>query len=227
MQTYVTAKSIVMALALIGAFGYFFVRARHLYRLMRSVEGQTDFKFDRIGERVKVLFTDVLGQSNVRRKPLIGTAHMLIFFGFLAIQPHSLMLMIQGVFPAFEPGHAIPGVYRLYLFVADILAVLVLVGFAYALYRRVVVRPSYLTMGMDANLIILFTCVIVITFHLINAFLALLPAAPGAFTYAGVFPVSERVIPLFNLNALTPAGVRTASGTGGSPPRRDRKPGNS
>ena len=128
MQIYVTLKSIIMALALIGAFGYFFVRTRHLYRLMRSVEGQTHFKFDRIGERVKILFTDILGQSNVRRKPLIGTAHMLIFFGFLAIQPHSLMLMIQGVFPAFEPGHAISGIYRVYLFVADILAILVLVG---------------------------------------------------------------------------------------------------
>ena len=56
MQTYMTIKSIVMALALIGAFGYFFVRARHLYRLMRSVEGQTDFKLDRIGERIKILF---------------------------------------------------------------------------------------------------------------------------------------------------------------------------
>ena len=61
MQTYVTLKSIVMALALIGAFGYFFARTRHLYRLMRTVEGQTDFKLDRIGERVKILFTEVLG----------------------------------------------------------------------------------------------------------------------------------------------------------------------
>ena len=208
MQTYVTIKSIVMALALIGAFGYFFVLAARLYRLMRSVEGQTDLPLDRIGERVKVLFTDVLGQSNVRRKPLIGTAHMLIFFGFLAIQPHSLMLMIQGVFPAFEPGHAIPTVYRAYLFVADILAALVLVGFAYALYRRIVVRPSYLTMGADANLIILFTCVIVITFHLINAFLSLVPAA-GSFSYAGVFPVSERLVTLFNLQSLSPAGLQS------------------
>ncbi len=208
MQTYVTIKSIVIALALIGAFGYFFVLAARLYRLMRSVEGQTDFTIDRIGERVKVLFTDVLGQSNVRRKPLIGTAHMLIFFGFLAIQPHSLMLMIQGVFPAFEPGHAIPTIYRVYLFVADILAALVLVGFAYALYRRVVVRPSYLSMGSDANLIILFTCVIVITFHLINAFLSLMPAA-GSFSYAGAFPVSERLVPLFNLQSLSPAGLQT------------------
>jgi Fe-S oxidoreductase len=209
MQTYMTVKSIVMALALIGAFGYFFVRARHLYRLMRSVEGQTGFKLDRIGERVKILFTDVLGQSNVRRKPLIGTAHMLIFLGFLAIQPHSLMLMIQGVFPGFEPGHWIPGTYRVYLFVADILAVLVLAGLVYAVYRRVAVRPSYLTMGMDANLIILFTCVIVITFHLINAFQTLLPAATGSLTYAGVFPISDRLVALFNLKALSPAGIRT------------------
>ncbi|MGW8303514.1 MAG: (Fe-S)-binding protein [Desulfobacterales bacterium] len=209
MQTYVTLKSILMALALIGAFGFFFIRAGRLYRLMRSVEGQTDFKLDRLGERVKILFTDVLGQSNVRRKPLIGTAHMLIFLGFLAIQPHSLMLMIQGVFPGFEPGHWIPGIYRVYLFLADILAVLVLVGLVYAIYRRVAVRPTYLTMGMDANLIILFTCVIVITFHLINAFQTLLPAASGSFTYAGVFPISDRLVALFNLRALSPAGIGT------------------
>ena len=209
MQTYVTIKSIVMALALIGAFGLFFVRAGRLYRLMRSVEGKTDFKLDRIAERIKILFTDILGQANVRRKPLIGTAHMLIFFGFLAIQPHSLMLMIQGVFPAFEPGHWIPAVYSGYLFVADILAVLVLAGFAYALYRRVVVRPAYLTMGLDANLIILFTCVIVITFHLINAFLTRMPVANGFFDYAGVFPVSGWLVSLLNLQAWSPAGIRT------------------
>jgi Fe-S oxidoreductase len=210
MQTYVTLKSIVMALALIGAFGFFFVRVAGLYRLMRSVEGQTDFKFDRIGQRIRILFTDVLGQTNVRRKPLIGTAHMLIFLGFLAIQPHSLVLMIQGVFPAFEPGDAIPAIYGGYLFVADILAVLVLVGLVYALYRRVLIRPAYLTIGTDAYLIILFTCVIVITFHLVNAFQTLLPAtAASSFTYAGVFPISGRVVTLFNLNALSPGEIRT------------------
>jgi len=209
MQTYLTVKSIVMALALIGAFGFFFVRTRRLFRLMRSVEGQSDFKIDRIGERIKVLFSDVLGQSNVRRKPLIGTAHMLVFLGFLAIQPHTLILMIQGVFPAFEPGDAIPAIYTGYLFVADILAVLVLVGLAYALYR-VLVRPPYLTIGTDAYLIILFTCVIVITFHLVNAFQTLLPVtAASSFTYAGAFPISDRVVTLFNLSALTPTGIRT------------------
>ena len=70
MQTYVAVKSIVMALALIGAFGYFFIRARHLYRLMRSVKGQTDFKLDRIGEKRKVKAVCRVLSANVAFSPV-------------------------------------------------------------------------------------------------------------------------------------------------------------
>ena len=108
MDTYSWIKSVLMAIAIVAAFGLFFTRVKHLFLLMRSVKGDAAFKLDRIGERVKVLFTDVLGQSNVRRNPMPGWAHTLIFFGFLAIQPHSLELMIQGVFPAFHVAYLIP-----------------------------------------------------------------------------------------------------------------------
>jgi len=174
-EQYTIIKSFVMFMALVGGFSLFFLKVRHLYRLMQSVQGQTEFKLDRVRERVVVFFKDVLGQTNVRRKLAPGLAHTMIFFGFLAVQPHSLELMLKGICPAIEVGHLLPGLYGGYLFVADILAPFVLVGFAYAIYRRVVVRPPYLTMGMDANLIILFTCVIIITFQLINAFQTLLP----------------------------------------------------
>jgi ferredoxin len=135
-----------------------------------------------------------------------GLAHTLIFFGFLAVQPHSLELMIKGVCPAFEVGHWIPGLYGGYLFVADILASFVLVGFAYAIYRRTMLRPAYLTMGTDANLIILFTCLIIITFQTINAFQTLLPSSPALMTTGGV----SRVQPpggLFGLNRMSPQQV--------------------
>lgn len=202
MDTYIILKSGIMALALIGAFGFFTLRVRHLYALMRSVEGVSDFKYDRVGQRVKVFFTDVLGQTNVRRKPWIGMAHTLILFGFLAVQPHSLELMVKGVCPTFDVAHWIPGIYGFYLFVADILAVLVLVGLGYALYRRLLVRPRYLTMGMDANLIIMFTSLIIITFLMINAFQSLLPDA-GGFNYAAVLPVSGMLVSAFDLAALS------------------------
>jgi Fe-S oxidoreductase len=208
MDTYIILKSGIMALALIGAFGFFTLRVRHLYALMQSVEGVTDFKLDRVGQRVKVFFTDVIGQTNVRRKPFIGMAHTLILFGFLSVQPHSLELMIKGVCPAFDPAHWIPGIYGAYLFVADILAVLVLLGLGYALYRRLLVRPRYLTMGMDANLIIMFTSLIIITFLLINAFQSLLPDASG-FNYAAVLPVSGMLVSAFDLASLSPQQVFT------------------
>ena len=207
METYTIVKSVVMLVALVGAFSFFFVRVRRLYRLMMSVEGTTDFKLDRVKERIGVLFTDVLGQANVRRKKLPGIAHTLIFFGFLAIQPHSLELMIKGVCPAFEVGRWIPSLYGGYLFVADILASLVLVGFAYAIYRRVWLRPRYLTLGRDANLIIVFTCLIIVTFLFINAFQTLLPVEPGGYDYRGVFPVSGGLVSLFGLERLSPSQI--------------------
>jgi hypothetical protein len=142
MEPYTIAKSIVMLTALVGAFSFFAIRVRRLYRLMMAVEGTTEFKLDRVAERIGVLFKDVLGQSNVRRKLLPGLAHTMIFFGFLAVQPHSLELMIKGVCPAFEVGRWLPNVWGGFLFVADILAPLVLVGLAYAIYRRVVQRPA-------------------------------------------------------------------------------------
>ncbi len=207
MEKYLIFKTVIMLLALIGAFGYFFKKVTRLYKIMMAVDGEPKPFLDQAAKRVKVIFTDVLGQTNVRRKFAPGMAHTLIFFGFLAIQPHSLELMIQGVIPAFHIGSVLPGLYTSYLFVADILGFFVLVGFAYALYRRLVIKPDYLTMGMDANLIILFTSIIIISFHFINAFLTLLPVETGGYSYAGAFPISAIFASVFNLGALSERGI--------------------
>jgi len=208
MDLYSWIKSIVMAAALIGGFGLFFIRVKDLVLIMQGVQGDSKFELNRIPERIKLLFTDVLAQTNVRRKPGPGWAHTLIFFGFLAVQPHSLELMIQGVFPGLHVAAWIPGLYGAYLFAADILAFLVLMGLGYALYRRLFLKPAYLTNGLDARLIILFTAVIIITFHLINAFL-LVPSIGGSFDYARYLAISKVVHNIFNLNDLTPEAARS------------------
>ena len=206
MDTYIIFKSAIMLMALVAGFSFFTIRVRRLYQLMMAVEGKSSFTYDRIKERIGVFFQDVIGQRNVRRKRMPGLAHTLIFFGFLAVQPHSLELMVKGVCPAFEIGHLAPALYGGFLFVADILASFVLAGLAYALYRRLLVRPKYLTMGMDANLIIMFTSLIIITFHFINAFQTLLPQ-PEGFSYAGVFPVSGLLVSVFDLRSLSAAHI--------------------
>ena len=207
MESYTIVKSFLMFMAVAVAFSFFFLRVKRLYRLMTAVEGVSGFKLGEVPARLGILIKDVLGQANVRRKTLPGLAHTFIFFGFLAVQPHSLELMINGVCPAFEVGLWIPGIYGGYLFAADILAALVLVGFAYAIYRRVLLRPAYLTLGTDANLIILFTCLIIFTFQFINAFQTLLPVAPGAYDYRGAFPISGLLVGLTGMDAMSPAEV--------------------
>ncbi|MGD9363859.1 MAG: (Fe-S)-binding protein [Desulfobacterales bacterium] len=207
MTIYIIVKSILVAALLIAGFGIFTIRVRRLLKIMKSVQGKSQIKVDRLAERIRVLLTDVLGQSNVRRKFMPGLAHTLIFFGFLAVQPHSVELMLNGVFPAFHAANIMPGIYGVYLFVADILAFPVLVGLGYGLYRRLVVKPAYLTDGLDARLIILFTSVIIITFYVINAFLTV-PAIGGGFDYARHFTISNLVQRIFNLAAWSPAGSR-------------------
>ena len=208
MEIYSWIKSIVMAAALLGGFGLFFIRVKDLVLIMQSVQGEAQFELNRIPERIKLLFTDILGQSNVRRKTMPGWAHTFIFFGFLAVQPHSLELMIQGVFPGFHVASWIPGLYGAYLFAADILAFLVLTGLGYALYRRLFLKPAYLTDGLDARFIILFTAVIIITFHLINAFL-LVPSIGGGFDYARYLTISKVLHNILNLNDLAPGAARS------------------
>ena len=121
---------------------------------MMAVEGTTEFELDKIGQRVGVLFRDVLGQSNVRRKTAPGLAHTLIFFGFLAVQPHSLELMIKGVCPAFEVGHLDPGSLRQLSFRRRHPGRPGAGRFRLCHVSRVMLRPAYLTLGVDANLII-------------------------------------------------------------------------
>ena len=208
MHTYIVVKSIGMSVAIIVAFGLFFKRTGYLFGLLKAAQGKIPFHLDHIAERIKVIITDVLGQSNVRRKPLPGLAHMLIFFGFLAIQPHSLELMINAVIPGFVVSRWTPGLYGIYLFLADILAFLVIFGLTYALYRRLVIKPKYLSDGLDARLIILFTFVIVGSFHFMNAFQVAMSGGAGGFDYARYFTVSDALATIFYLQTLSPVQMR-------------------
>jgi len=203
MEKYLIFKSILMLMVLAASFTCFFKKLARLYQIMVAVDGEPTLFFDRVGERIKVLLIDVLGQANVRRKFGPGIAHTLIFFGFLAVQPHSFELMIKGVIPGFDLGHFFPRFYTAYLFTADILGFLVLAGFAFALFRRLVIKPVYLTMGRDANLIILFTCVIIVTFHCINAFQMILSVGTEGVNYAAAFPVSWIFGSLFDLDHMS------------------------
>jgi len=94
---------------------------------MITVSGRKNFPVDRLALRLSILFKEVLLQSRVRQKRLPGLAHTLIFFGFIAVLPHTIELMIAGIFPGFSFASIVPGIYVRYALLADILALLTLV----------------------------------------------------------------------------------------------------
>lgn len=202
MSVYFTIKSILVALGLVGSFGYFFVRSRRLIHLMTTVSGHKRFPLDRLPTRLRIFFKEVLLQSSVREKTFPGVAHTLIFFGFIAILPHTIELMLAGIFPGFRFASIVPAIYGVYVFLADILALLTLVGLVYCVYRRVILKPRYLTNGLDSRLILLFTFIIILSFFSINAFrIALFPETSGDLTKYAV--VSDNISQFLNLGRLS------------------------
>jgi len=178
--TYLVIKQVIFGLLLIVAFSLFTISVRNLIALMRNVKGSIPVPAppclpkaptEKCGlcERIQTFFLDIMWQKNVRRKAGIGLAHMAIFFGFLCIQPHSIELMIRSVFPSFSFHGLFPTAYNAMMSFGDIMAVFCLAGFVYVLYRRLVLKPSYLPKSNDAFFIILFTTLIVITYLLLNA----------------------------------------------------------
>jgi Fe-S oxidoreductase len=137
---------------------------------MTRVEGSHPIPSDRLPERLKIFLTEVLLQSRVREKRFPGLAHTFIFLGFIVILPHTIELMIAGIFPGFSFARFVPAIYGYYAVLADILALLVLVGLAYCVLRRLIFKPKYLTDGLDSRLIILLTTLIIVSFFSVNAF---------------------------------------------------------
>lgn len=195
---------VAMALLILGAWTVFFRKTHRLWRIMRAVRGEGPPPPAKWAERFPLLLTDILGQSAVRRKPGIGLAHTAIFFGFLAVQPHSLCLMISLIFPSFSPAAFFPVLWSGYLFAADLLAFCALAGLAYAGYRRLAVRPPYLPLTTDALCVICFTASIIVTFQILNGVEAVLP---GSSVSLGSTPFSGLVTRALGLRFWTPEAL--------------------
>jgi Fe-S oxidoreductase len=169
---------------------------------MTIAAGPVNIPLDQLSKRVKIFLTEVLLQSKVREKRFAGFAHTMIFFGFIAVLPHTIELMVAGIFPGISFANLLSGIYGPYAFFADILALLTLVGLAYCLYRRVILKPKYLTNGLDSRLILFLTTIIILSFFSINAFRIVLYAETSR-DIIGYTIVSYNISAFLDLGNLT------------------------
>ncbi len=203
-SVYLIIKQIIVALLIVGAFGLFTIKIKRLIAIMKGVKGSTPVPVPQVNKegmkhRMNAFWVDVMGQSNVRRKPGIGLAHTAIFFGFLCIQPHSLELMVRGVFPTFSIHNFLPTFYTGYMIFGDVMATLCLAGFGYVFYRRVAVKPSYLPLSNDAFKIIGFTVLIVVTYLLLNALSMVSEYAANGHVFTGL-PIAGLLATIFGMS---------------------------
>lgn len=177
------------------AFGYSGYRFNILFKMMKMHQGKETLpRLDRIGKRILLIFSHVLGQKAVLRKKYIGIAHTAIFWGFLIITVGTLEQFVATLYqPANFQFIGVPA-YSTLVFLQDLFTFLVLFGVGMAAYRRFFIRPEGLGKSRDANVILTLTGSLMISILLMNGF-HILGENPW---YQGAMPVSQIVAHLLS-----------------------------
>ncbi len=145
---------LLMTLMLAVGWGVFAYSALRRWNLMKV--GAPAACFDRPGERIALTLRYAIAQIRMRRYPLAGIAHMLIFFGFGVLLLRSLILWGRGYdesfnFWIFGPGHWLGETYS---FFKDLFAVLVILGALVFVYYRMIKRLPRMTLSTEGLVII-------------------------------------------------------------------------
>jgi Fe-S oxidoreductase len=189
-------STLTLWLLLVVFAGAFLAQVATRVRLIAAAPGA--FSFDDLPFRIRRFVLDVLLQrQTIRERPVAGTAHAFVFWGFLAFALYTTVEFLSGLGIADFTGTGWFHAYRIGL---TPFAVAVLAGILYLLVRRVFVRPAGLgkTVSGESIVIACFIAGLMITFllawtldertaagqvnwwaHLliILAFLALIPAS--------------------------------------------------
>jgi Fe-S oxidoreductase len=188
--------ALVLWLLVVAFVGAFAAQVASRVRLIAAAPGE--FSFDHIGTRVQHFVVDVVLQvRTIRERPVVGLAHALVFWGFVAFGGYTLVEFLNGLSIVNLTGTRWFWAYRVILVP---FATAVLGGILFLLVRRALFRPATLgpKVSVESIVIALFIATLMVTFMLgfnldedtiagranwwthmlvILAFLALIPAS--------------------------------------------------
>lgn len=146
---------LAMTVLLVGAWGLFAWQILRRWRLMTL--GPNENRFDQIGTRLRRTWEYAFAQKRMRRYWWAGIAHQLIFTGFVVLLLRTLVLWGRGYSEGFDLwilGVDQP-IGRVYCFLKDVFAVLVIAGTLVFFYYRLILKPARLSKGFEGILILL------------------------------------------------------------------------
>lgn len=188
--------------AMIGAALVLFGR-RVAYLLRLLLKGKPLPRWDHVPARVGRVVVYVFGQARLLSYDFWpGLMHATIFWGFVILTLGTIEYFGKGVSESFFLPLLSDS--PLYLIAQDVFSVLVIVAIAYALYRRLVVRPRRLNLSIEALVILLLILTLMVTDLVADAGRIVLAPAPSdpyqfagsaiARVLAGLSPTAVRVI---------------------------------
>ena len=215
----------VLTLAAFGLFGHRVFRYVKVLRHAREEE-----RWDHLGQRFKLVLVNVLGQRRQIEEPVIGLAHLVIFWAFVFYAASFFWNLLRGLFPFLPiPFADQVGWMRIAL---EVFGVLGLVALAVAAVRRFIFPPDRLEKSGDATIILGLIAVVLASslaglwfgwrtmwwLHMVTVlgFLAYLPyskhlhllAAPFAVFFGSLRPGS---VPAPSPGRIEPRGVHLAA----------------
>src|SRR6187402_2015025 len=141
-------------LVLIGFVGWFAMQMAVRAKLLEAApEG---FRLDHLGGRFDRFFSEVIFQTRViRERPVVGVAHLFVFWGFCAFGGFTAMEGLRGV-GLIDITHT--PVARIYAWALVPFSIFVIAGMALLLVRRAILRPAALgkTLSKESILIAFF-----------------------------------------------------------------------
>lgn len=185
---------IAFVIAAIALFSFNFKKVIRNIRLGRPVD-----RFDRPGERLKVMLKVAFGQTKMVARPIPAILHFFVYAGFIIINIEVLEIMIDGIFGTHRVFSGLGGFYNFLIGSFEILAFTVLASCVIFLIRRHVLKiKRFRGVEMtewpksDANYILITEILLMSAFLIMNAADAKLQAmGAGHYTVGGAFPISQ------------------------------------
>jgi Fe-S oxidoreductase len=145
---------LAMTCMLVGFLAMFVWSANRRWQLLTTGRGEN--RFDRLKERIEVVWRYAFVQEKMDYYQPAGIAHKLIFAGFVLLLFRILILWGRGFMPGFwlfvlSPSNPLGAVYD---FIKDCLSVLVLCGVAVFFYYRVLNPLKRITRHWEGTLIL-------------------------------------------------------------------------
>ena len=140
----------------------FFVFGNRVVRHVRVLaQARPESRWDHVGQRVGLVVKNVLGQRRLLDEPLIGTAHLVIFWAFVAYATTFFWNLVRGLIPALPIPY--PDDVRWVAFAVQALGVLGVIALAVAAVRRYLFTPASLERSWDATFILLLIAVVLVS----------------------------------------------------------------